>query len=613
MKKLFSIFGIILLQISVYSQLKVTENFFQNGTIMKNTEFGKTNNLSTLDLKNGGDIIWQSDFSTPLDWTIGTNGQGTFIIGNNNHPEVAGTNGLSNYMGAMATTGTTANNGFAFFNGVQYLLSGSVDPQESWVASDTIDLSSYNQQSIILSFNQRYRHLNYDSTLIDVSIDGGLSWVTYPVNEGLITNDPAVQNNVLKLIPISPSALTRIRFRWKSDSDNDQFGSGYGWMIDDIKLVEPYQDEVAISKVYTNDVINSYDYYSTPITQVAPMTYGAVVENLGSQAVTKYITFNLSLTNSVFEDSVSVTLLPGVKDTVWLSTTYTPTQVGTYSLLVSVQDQGVMTNNSLTDQFAVTDYIYGHNYPISGNLTFGFNTLDSELGMGNIYQCNQDQQLNGIQVLFGTGTTTNTEVRIEVYEVLNSIQDVNNIFLTEAYYITPSPVNTSSPVDIIFDSPIILESGKLYMVIAKFFQTSSTKIRFKGTSSGNDDFSTIGYGPFGSGNTVNYFVGWSVAPYISLNFDPVLSVAEQNELSHAVIMPNPTQGNATLRFELQNASDLTYSVTDVAGKIMQTTSLNSLAAGPHELSINAESWAAGIYTVAIESNGTTLTKKFVKR
>jgi hypothetical protein len=71
-----------------------------------------------------------------------------------------------------------------------------------------------------------------------------------------------------------------IRFRWKSDSADSQFGSGYGWIIDDVKLIEPYLDELSISKTFTNDVINSYDYYSTPLTQAAPMIYGAIVENL---------------------------------------------------------------------------------------------------------------------------------------------------------------------------------------------------------------------------------------------------------------------------------------------------------------------------------------------
>lgn len=613
MKKLILFVSAAFINLVANAQLIGSPNFIQQSACVPNTDFGKSQEQTTSYEKNGGDIIWSNDFSTPSSWSIGTSGQGTFIIGNNSHPEIAGTNGLSNYMGAMSTNGTTASNGFAFFNGVQYLIQGSVDPQETWVSSDTIDLSAYTQNYIILSFNQRFRHLNYDSTLVDISNDGGLSWSSYAVNDGYATNDPAVQNTILKLIPITPTALTMIRFRWKSDSDSDLYGSGYGWMIDDVKLIEPYTDEVAIKKVFTNDVVNAYDYYSTPLTQVAPMTYGAIIENLGSQTVTKYINFAVSLSNVLFSDSVIVTLLPGALDTAWLTNTYTPTEIGTYSLVVSVQDLGILTNNSLNDEFVVTDYIYGHNYPTSGSLTFGFNTLDAELGMGNIYQCNQDQQLNGISVLFGTGTTPTTNMTIELYEVISNIQDPNNIYLTEAFFVIPSPVNTSTPVDIAFDSPVDLEAGKLYMVIVKYYQTSSSKVRFKATSKGNDDLSTIGWGPFGSGNAVNYYVGWTVAPFISLNFDPILSVAEQTEITQAVVLPNPTTANATLRFDLQNTTDVTVLVTDVSGKIMQNNSFNQLVAGTQEITLAAEQWAAGIYTVRINSNGQALTKKFVKR
>ena len=197
--------------------------------LLPNHDFGKTENNQVLTQKAGGDIIWQNNFSVPQDWTIETNGQGTFIIGNNNHPEIAGaTDGLSAYMGAMSTVGTTASNGFAFFNGVQYLINGAVDPQDTWVKSDTIDLSNYLLNYITISFNQRFRHLNYDSTFVEISENAGQTWVSYPLNEGYATNDPAVQNTILKLVPVSGSALTMIRFRWKSDSADDQFGSGYG-------------------------------------------------------------------------------------------------------------------------------------------------------------------------------------------------------------------------------------------------------------------------------------------------------------------------------------------------------------------------------------------------
>jgi hypothetical protein len=582
--------------------------------LLPNHDFGKTEMNQDLAQKAGGDIIWQNNFSVPQDWTIETNGQGTFIIGNNNHPEIAGaTDGLSAYMGAMSTVGTTASNGFAFFNGVQYLINGAVDPQDTWVKSDTIDLSNYLLNYITISFNQRFRHLNYDSTFVEISENAGQTWVSYALNEGYATNADAVQNTILKLVPVSGSALTMIRFRWKSDSADDQYGSGYGWMIDDVKLIEPFLDEIKISKVFTNDVISAFDYYSTPLTQASPMTYGAIVENQGSQSISKYIKFNVTLSSSVFLDSALVTILPGGLDTVWLSNAFTPTQLGTYSLNVYATDQGVLTNNSMTDEFKITDYIYGHNYPISGNLTFGFTTVDATVGMGNIYQCFQNQQLNGLQVQFGTGTTSNTDITAEFYEVITSIQDPNNVYLTDGYYTTPSTINTSTPTDIAFDAPITLEAGKLYMVVLKFYQTSTNKINFKSSSKGNDDFSTVGYGPFGTAGGINYFTGWSSAPHISLNFDPVLGTDEIEQVQQAVIMPNPSNGAASLQFELLNASDVTITVLDVAGKEVQNTALNQLTSGLHNVALESAKWNSGVYFVNITSNGTVLTKKFVKK
>jgi hypothetical protein len=90
-------------------------------------------------------------------------------------------------------------------------------------------------------------------------------------------------------------------------------------------------------------------------------------------------------------------------------------------------------------------------------------------------------------------------------------------------------------------------------------------------------------------------------------------VAEQTEISQAVVLPNPTTANASLRFDLQNTADVTVVVTDVAGKIMQSNTMNQLSAGAQEITLSAEQWAAGIYTVRITSNGNALTKKFVKR
>ena len=148
-----------------------------------------------------------------------------------------------------------------------------------------------------LTFNQRYRAYNYDSTFFEISEDNGQTWVSLHVNEDVERHDPAVQNTILRLIPTKRSATTIIRFRWMSNSSDDKFGSGYGWMIDDVKLLEPYPEELSVSKVFTNDVVKAYDYYSTPLSQVSEMKYGAIVQNLGATPSKKKLYFELKLNN----------------------------------------------------------------------------------------------------------------------------------------------------------------------------------------------------------------------------------------------------------------------------------------------------------------------------
>ena len=98
-----------------------------------------------------------------------------------------------------------------------------------------------------------------------------------------------------------------------------------------------------------------------------------------------------------------------------------------------------------------------------------------------------------------------------------------------------------------------------------------------------------------------------------MNFDTVLGTEEIAHVPKAVIMPHPSNGIASLQFELLNASDVTVTVLDVAGKEVQNTTLNQLTSGTHNVALESAKWNSGVYFVNIASNGTVLTKKFVKK
>ena len=614
MKKLLLSAAIICFSMQIILA-QTNANKTQNPLLLLDKESGKnTVNNSSL-LKAGGDIIWQDDFSVANTWDITTTGQGAFEIGNTASVGTSNPD-LITYLGAMATTGTTATNGYAFFDGIQYLLTVPpvVEIQNSSITSSTIDLSLYAQPSITLSFNQRFRHFNYDETYVEMSQDGGSTWVySQQVNAGEPTNGTSLQNNLSLIVPVLPSANTKIRFRWSSTSDSDDYGSGYGWMIDDVKLVEPYADEFTLTKVWTGDIVQKWDYYSTPLTQVIPMTVGAVISNMGGVSQTKVVSIEiLQGTTSVYTATENITILPGVSDTLWHTSTFTPTSNGVYTVKFTLPTDAINTNNTQSEDFEVTPNIYGHNFPISGTSFFGFNTVDAEIGMGNLYEINANQQLNGINVQFATGTTVSTEVRCELWEVVDGIQGTMN-FITDVTYTVPSPLNTANPTTIAFSSPGQMEAGKLYMVILKTYQDATNKLRIRSSVKGDDDFSTIGYGPFATGGVVNYFSGWGKAPYISLNFDPTIGINETStEISGVSIYPNPSSSSVNLEMNIATPSEVSIQVTDLSGKVVATQNLGFLPLGKNQTTIQSASFNNGLYYVTILSNGTSVTKKFIK-
>jgi len=150
-------------------------------------------------------------------------------------------------------------------------------------------------------------------------------------------------------------------------------------------------------------------------------------------------------------------------------------------------------------------------------------------------------------------------------------------------------------------------AGTTYLAVVGSF-TSGLKVSNAGTSPAQTSFLLDG-----NDITTSTLFYQTSTPYVRLNFDPVLGTEEIEQVQQAVIMPNPSNGVASLQFELMNASDVTVTVLDVAGKEVQNTTLNQLTSGTHNVALESAKWNSGVYFVNIASNGTVLTKKFVKK
>lgn len=77
----------------------------------------------------------------------------------------------------------------------------------------------------------------------------------------------------------------------------------------------------------------------------------------------------------------------------------------------------------------------------------------------------------------------------------------------------------------------------------------------------------------------------------------------------ARVIPNPSDGNFSLLFNLKSTEDLTIEVLDLTGKVIQTRSLGKTFAGHQNLSIDASQLNSGFYFCKLSTPKGSFTKK----
>jgi len=89
----------------------------------------------------------------------------------------------------------------------------------------------------------------------------------------------------------------------------------------------------------------------------------------------------------------------------------------------------------------------------------------------------------------------------------------------------------------------------------------------------------------------------------------VENVVELNELS---IFPNPTQGNLTLAFDLEETTDLSITVLDLNGTVIRQLSKGQVTAGQHQYSFDLNNIVAkGMYLISVQTKTGVAVQKVI--
>jgi hypothetical protein len=545
------------------------------------------------------------------------------------------------FWGAAGTIQSpTVSNGVAMYNSDVYDGGGVGVGQGPFPGTHSGSLTSpafscEGFDTLYLAFHQSARaNANAVSTILEVSVDTGNTWVDFPINPEAVGNGSTGPTD-LELVDISEVAggqpHVQIRFTWN--------GRYYYWLIDDIQVITPMDQELEMG-----DFFYSPASFSTPQSQIATDTFGFEVDitNFGKAVATNVVVKASILervtdtdTELLWADSLVIEEFPPFyrDSTIQLPTTYVPEGLSLGEYIVRYDVYSLDTedfnplNNRKQDNFRVSSDLFAKEPALESGTRPG-NQADYQ--MGNFYQMSpiSTEQFVTSDVSFGgfknaaDGPMGGENTTIFFYKVRDGVapdfgdfdtsidtEDLEEIgFGFHTFTDDEEGELITAPLTDLDGNPIPLEPGGRYFIVTEWADQSTDV--FSGT---NDDFeyfqiSTVVrtsewfLGGFGPETTSVTRLRIALA---STNDDIALPEASMN------IFPNPVAVNDQLnvRFDLDGNSPAMLVVADLDGRVIQLYEYEDGLTN-ETVQIPTSKMAAGMYLVRLSTEQGTKTMKF---
>ena len=548
------------------------------------TEKGAT--IFSEDFANGIPVTWSNvTISGPVDWKYTTDGH------SGSYP-------------TSAIASTTSNNGWAIIDSDADNFSGG-GAEDAQITTPIIDCSGFTQ--VKLEFQQMFRRWQADITTIRVTTDGGANWTDFVLNSAITqagTDNPDYVNiNITSAIAGDPTNV-QIQFWWQGAWD-------YGWQIDDVAVKEIDPNDIIVKRAsFDADV----EYYLIPMTQAQTQQYHSRVQNIGYTDQT-----NVQLSVDVNDGSSSVftgtsntiaTLAVGVEDSLGLSSTFTPSALGTYTVTYSgtqTETDDDLTNNDKTVSFTVTDTVYAIDNGIYGGQWWNQNaggTGSDAYELASLFEIVNNDKTTTTSVYVGDSTDVGTVFYVTLY-VFNP-QDLTYSYVnqTDDYVVSANDLNNW--VTLPWYNSELLAGGTDYLCAVTHYGGSSRLFIGYGT---NSSYTGTTLSNAGAG------AAWSNqprTPMIRLNVNQDLSIiGYENDFLLNQNIPNPAQDVTTINYSLNSNAVVSFSITDISGKEVVNISEGTKGAGNQSINLNTSSLSSGAYFYTISVNGNEATRKMI--
>jgi len=488
--------------------------------------------------------------------------------------------------------------------------------------ANAIDLQG--NTNVILDFEQFGAKFN-DLQKYQISVDGGANWIDVGDNNyhPVLSNTggsayPNPENVVVNLgqhIPVGTNDIL-LRFLWTSRFPTDMTDAAwimYGWVIDNVNVSTLPDNDISTNGLFFGT--DGVAYHQIPEAQIAPIDFSVNVKNEGS---TNQTGVKLNVTSGSYSGaSAPISLAAGATaDTLEVTPSFTPTvgnHVVTFDLEYDNTDD-IPSNNMMNDyKFTVGGHIYARDTSttaqsgaIRGSLSqYGLDSPDLIKHYAVGYDIVNTAELTGIDFQLGGVIKAGEEV---AGQLLNGNRELVPGAETEFYTVVAGDEGSYQTLK--FETPITVNPGTYYVAVQIY--GDSLSVAYAGTEDATPTSATSVFKQ--EGQTTWGFIGDGNPVYvIRMNFDPSLSV-ENNTLSNLNVsqnFPNPFANETKVLFNLKEASNVSYTVVDLTGKVVANVNEGTTMAGDHEITIDGSSFANGVYYLNITAGESNVTRKMI--
>lgn len=567
-------------------------------------------------------VIWSDDFENGLDGNNSSANQMWKTYGPDGDIWAYDTDG-SNGQFAGSTpyllTSESAGNGWMIFD-ADYSNPGNIQAQfikrRGKLESPYIDLTAYDNVSIKFDHAFRWCCSQNHKLFVGVSVDNGLTWEEYSVNDSYNTNELATtqQTSIIISSIAAGQDSVLIRFDWAGDQET---ATNYYWMIDDVKIIETPNENSFLVDNYIlcpSSRFGGTTYSNIPLSQAQSTSYilAGIIENLGVNTLDSARVIGFVDSENFYDQSYAISLETEQKDTFYCNTGFVPTSIGNYVGQVYGTDDNNVATDTASMNFAVSEFDFARDRS-DFNENFGSVTINGEatFQMGNCFDIYADQAIYSIKVYIDEATSPNAKAKA----ILNSRAPGNNppSFEDETPFIDLGNYNNEW-VEFVFPFPYQATAGQVLLPTIYAEYTDGVDSVVIGSSGISNPGETLiqDFDGIEDGSPGDWFYITSTI-MVRLNFDPnvidPLSVQE-NKNAFINIYPNPNNGIFNLDVELKKQSNLSINFQNILGQ-------NVFSKLYHQTSnikedIDLSNLEKGIYHVIISNKNTTLeTQKII--